>query len=389
MLDAGCIETFTNFGPGIWPQVKEAPPPDGEMPEPNERPLRHTTINGQVQPTLFARPGEVVRLRAVHAGVRETIHLSIWPYENVEKTRALMERLDARVLGAPGPPPKPRDYLREEGVGKIVPLYELAADGIAFGRVDEVWSVELQPGYRSDVLARFDRPGDYVILDAAAGSSTQLRPRDGPESTKILAYVRVSGEPVEMELPTNEDVAGLAPYPHIEDDELTGCQDNVFNIANVADASRIAFTVNDEPYDPAARPRTVPLGQAEEWRLVSKFVNHPFHIHVNPFEVQADPDDPESKSVWRDTLLVRGPGGAKYAKTQQELYDRVIRVRTRYRRYIGTYVLHCHILDHEDQGMMQEVEVAPHPPAGSSVSCDQPIDLGDFPGCDGSGCPKR
>jgi FtsP/CotA-like multicopper oxidase with cupredoxin domain len=32
-------------------------------------------------------------------------------------------------------------------------------------------------------------------------------------------------------------------------------------------------------------------------------------------------------------------------------------VRTRYQRYIGAYVLHCHILDHEDQGMMQNVSI--------------------------------
>jgi L-ascorbate oxidase len=31
--------------------------------------------------------------------------------------------------------------------------------------------------------------------------------------------------------------------------------------------------------------------------------------------------------------------------------------RTRYQRYIGEFVLHCHILDHEDQGMMQNVRI--------------------------------
>ena len=33
-------------------------------------------------------------------------------------------------------------------------------------------------------------------------------------------------------------------------------------------------------------------------------------------------------------------------------------VRTRYERYIGDFVLHCHILDHEDQGMMQNIRIA-------------------------------
>ena len=32
-------------------------------------------------------------------------------------------------------------------------------------------------------------------------------------------------------------------------------------------------------------------------------------------------------------------------------------IRTRYQRYIGAFVLHCHILDHEDQGMMQNISV--------------------------------
>ena len=32
-------------------------------------------------------------------------------------------------------------------------------------------------------------------------------------------------------------------------------------------------------------------------------------------------------------------------------------LRSRYVRYIGKFVIHCHILDHEDQGMMEVVEV--------------------------------
>ena len=35
-----------------------------------------------------------------------------------------------------------------------------------------------------------------------------------------------------------------------------------------------------------------------------------------------------------------------------------ITIRTRYERYIGDFVLHCHILDHEDQGMMQNIRIA-------------------------------
>ncbi|MFM6288738.1 MAG: multicopper oxidase domain-containing protein [Dolichospermum sp.] len=54
------------------------------------------------------------------------------------------------------------------------------------------------------------------------------------------------------------------------------------------------------------------------------------------------------KGVWKDTIWVKPPSGNKR-------YTVVI--RTRYDRYIGDFVLHCHILDHEDEGMMQNVSI--------------------------------
>jgi FtsP/CotA-like multicopper oxidase with cupredoxin domain len=59
-----------------------------------------------------------------------------------------------------------------------------------------------------------------------------------------------------------------------------------------------------------------------------------------------DADEPQYanlKGVWKDTLFIR------------EGYTAFL--RTRYQRYIGDFVLHCHILDHEDQGMMQNVRI--------------------------------
>jgi L-ascorbate oxidase len=80
---------------------------------------------------------------------------------------------------------------------------------------------------------------------------------------------------------------------------------------------------------------------------------------VNPFQVvrildatgreltakdlEQDPVYAGVLGTWKDTLWVKG--------------GYTLFVRTRYQRYIGEYVLHCHILDHEDQGMMQNVRV--------------------------------
>ena len=70
---------------------------------------------------------------------------------------------------------------------------------------------------------------------------------------------------------------------------------------------------------------------------------HVFHIHVNPFQWVRKGPDGTDQLVWKDTLLVQGPA--------------VTNIYTQYRDYIGKFVMHCHILDHEDLGMMEVQEV--------------------------------
>ena len=95
--------------------------------------------------------------------------------------------------------------------------------------------------------------------------------------------------------------------------------------------------------------RRLKLGGVEEWTLrtalTSLAPNHPFHIHVNPFQHTRIGPDGQPETVWRDTVLVRK--------------GKPLTVRTRYVRYTGRFVLHCHMLDHEDQGMMELVEIVP------------------------------
>ena len=148
------------------------------------------------------------------------------------------------------------------------------------------------------------------------------------------------------------------PHPDIKDSELTGTQSLIFNI-NIG-KSPPEFTIDGRPYDANRIDRTLVLGGVDQWLLTSNFVAHPFHIHVNPFQIVRilDPDgrdvsvtgelnDPQYanlKGAWKDTLLVK--------------QNYIVVMRTRYERYIGDFVLHCHILDHEDQGMMQNIRIA-------------------------------
>ena len=113
-------------------------------------------------------------------------------------------------------------------------------------------------------------------------------------------------------------------------------------------------------YVPSRIDRTANIGDVQEWRLTSTAAGHPFHIHVNPFQIDRIID---TKNGNRD-VSVPGSGDSSYDGLKGTWKDTLwikqgfeIYVRTRYERYIGEYVLHCHILDHEDQGMMQNVKV--------------------------------
>jgi FtsP/CotA-like multicopper oxidase with cupredoxin domain len=132
------------------------------------------------------------------------------------------------------------------------------------------------------------------------------------------------------------------------------------------------FASTPTPYPPASFPipsthtidgqqfsghidQTMLLGGTEEWTIYNDNLNgaaHPFHIHVNPFQVveMMDPNQNGGQPVklpspwiWWDNFAIP-PGG--YFKMLTKFVD-----------FTGTYVLHCHLLDHEDRGMMQLVQV--------------------------------
>ncbi|MGN7715045.1 multicopper oxidase domain-containing protein [Agrobacterium radiobacter] len=175
----------------------------------------------------------------------------------------------------------------------------------------------------------------------------------------------------------------FTPHPDIADGEVTGQQELTFQI-DLSGAPPIFGVSNSlnaaerQPYDPDRLDRRLSLGAVEEWTLQSRLASHPFHIHVNPFQIVSiiDPNgkdvsaadaiddytpsgtgpvDPQYrglKNLWKDTLWIKSSATPTSARGMYQ-----VKIRTRYQRYIGAFVLHCHILDHEDQGMMQNIAI--------------------------------
>lgn len=89
-------------------------------------------------------------------------------------------------------------------------------------------------------------------------------------------------------------------------------------------------------------------------QLLTRAVDHPFHMHQNPFwvmridvpDVNGELHNILEEPRWQDVVPIPRHRG------------RVV-FRSRFDDFVGTYVNHCHLLQHEDNGMMQPVEVVP------------------------------
>jgi FtsP/CotA-like multicopper oxidase with cupredoxin domain len=108
----------------------------------------------------------------------------------------------------------------------------------------------------------------------------------------------------------------------------------------------MSFTINGREFDPGRTDVVVRAGAVEEWTLVnSSPMDHPVHLHVWPMQIVGGggQDGNDGAGPWLDVVNVPAR-------------DRVT-VRVAFGDFTGRTVVHCHILDHEDLGMMGTVEV--------------------------------
>ena len=294
-------------------------------------------------------------------------------------------------------------FVGDNCTGEPLPQHLVASDGLTMEAALKTTETVFQPGYRWDVLMVFPTDGVYCVIDAAAPSAANVG--QAAPSRQLLGVVRVAkGKPVPPDIgayltgelvhaaATNitgparnkvvSDLRGglrlesFVPHKTVEYTELTGYQKLEF-----AMPPNGQFQIDGKVFKPDVINRTLMLEGVEEWTLTSANQGHPYHIHVNPFQIVKilDPDgkdvsgpdavddypkalnsvalpDPQYrglKGVWKDTIWVKNAG-----KPDDKLGVYKVIVRTRYQRYIGDFVLHCHILDHEDNDMMRPLRMA-------------------------------
>lgn len=238
--------------------------------------------------------------------------------------------------------------------------YDIQADGITFhviaedaNPVWEVWDADhlvMPPGKRFEVLVQGPPEGDYALreLDFKQG----VTPANALEVFPVrLGTVTSSGAArTPIPLPVS-----LRPKESLDDAQIAARRKFVFAIdfapghacthaKGCGKDAVVLYTINHEVFDPKVVNVTAKLGTVEEWVLTNDSTElHPFHIHVNDFQVMSINGEPYDAHGLQDIVSI--PVGGEVV------------IRNPFDDFTGKFVFHCHILNHEDGGMMQIIQV--------------------------------
>lgn len=260
-------------------------------------------VNGQVRPRLEVASGATERWRVLNACVSRFLRLRV-------------DGLDVTVIGYDGIPTAP------------VAVAEIA----------------LAPGNRADLLVRGGGETTLRTLAVNRGSLGMMGGTITSPAVTLADVVTARGTPGAA-----TDVARWRPA---EPEDLRAVAvDRTRTLSftmgmgmGMGGMGGMTFGFDGLGFDESRVDQSPSLGDVEEWVVRNTTpMDHPFHLHVWPMQLIEGPGGEAPEPVWRDVVNV--PAGAQ------------VRVRIAFRDIGGRTVYHCHILDHEDLGMMGVVQV--------------------------------
>jgi len=289
-------------------------------------------VNGQDNPTFTTHVREVLWLRTLCATVENENTFIVYP-EGREK--------------------EPWDDV-------AIPFWIVASDGVTRPRPLKKHILVMAGGQREEILLQFDTPGRYVISQQGI-QGMQFFDMWGHPHDQILATIEVLPVPEEENgsLSPTLPMDDMVFTPGYNEDETIQAKDivktEVITFSMGADRDKAPFPqyyVNGKAFHPHRLDFHAHPGDAVEYILVNANHNvHPFHIHVNRFQIQEMGSELSTETypvlkhvlefesnVWHDTVIVPPNGRA--------------RIWVQYKNYTGKTVFHCHFLAHEDTGMM-------------------------------------
>jgi len=272
----------------------------------------HVLVNGRRSPALAAAPGATLRLRLFNATNARYLRLA---FDGLTMT---LIGTDGGLLGAPLP-----------GISELL----------------------LTPGERAEVVVQLPQTaGMQIALRMLAHDRGWMMGTMPAPNQSALLTLRTEGAPrTPVALPaTLRPVAPLLLPVASKRFELTQ-RPGMMNGGGMMAGGMMGwqFLIDGRLFDMNRVDRTSIVGQVEQWEFVNlSSMDHPMHIHGTQFQVleteRAGARTPAAYLGWKDTVDV--PRGA------------TVRLRVRFDSP-GLRMYHCHILEHESQGMMGVLRV--------------------------------
>lgn len=228
-------------------------------------------------------------------------------------------------------------------------LIQIGTDGGLLPAPREVDELLLVPGERADVLVvasgeaneamewtslRYDRGHgtgdlpDAVVFQIKHGSDAPITTPATPDAFTPIAALPEAA--VQREIKLEESMA-------MSGDHGAGHGSSMTDMAPV-------FSINGEVF-PDVTPLAATLEAVEEWAIVNTTeMDHPFHLHGFRFQVVSVDGAAPGVVAWRDSINIPA--------------EKTVKFRVRLEDNPGTWMFHCHILEHAERGMMGELEVA-------------------------------
>jgi len=251
------------------------------------------TVNGIVNPVIVLRPGETELWRIGNVGADLYYQLTLDGYH----------------------------------------FQVVARDGNRRAHLTTVDALRLSPGARVEVLVTAGAPGVYLLRTADIDT--------GPEGNQyagtVMATVRVQGSPATpVTLPP-----ALLPV-----EDLRGKITNRRTIVYTESQNGDTLFIDGKTFDMTRTDIRVKLGAVEEWTIRNESDElHTFHIHQGPYQLTEINGVPQPADDHRDIVDVPIRGEVKVV------------IPFTNPTIVGRFVYHCHILSHEDKGMMATIEV--------------------------------
>jgi len=291
------ILSDNRFKPDGSPDIADPNGAQGEIDQENGREGNVLLVNGQVAPVINIRSGETQRWRVVNVSAARIYRLAI-----------------------PGQT-----------------LLHVGDDGGLFEHPREVNDILLANSERVELLVRGTRPPDTrTSLQTLPYDryDQHTRPADWDVAHDLLALRYTSAAPMPaVALPSVMRKIIALDTTHVMRRQVIVLSQGLIN-GKTMDMARV---------DVRSR-----LGSTEIWQIENVVtMDHPFHLHGFQFQILDRDGVPEPYRSWKDVVNVRK-------------HERV-RIVVRLDDFPGKWMFHCHILDHEDHGMMGILEVRPPP----------------------------